>query len=92
MYFRQQGVAVMKKRIWSRRFAALWENRAGNITVQSALLFGAVALSLSVLAAPLLNEAANRHAENRALGIDRVVTGSIEKSRTYTIRKSVLDK
>lgn len=83
----------MKKMIWSRRFiAALWGNRDGNITVQSALLFGAIALSLSVLAAPLLNDAANRYAENRALGIDRVMTGSIEKSKTYTVRKSVLDK
>ena len=83
----------MKKMIWSRRFvAALWGSRDGNITVQSALLFGAIALSLSVLAAPLLNDAANRYAENRALGIDRVMTGSIEKSKTYTVRKSVLDK
>ena len=83
----------MKKMIWPRHFAAsLWGNRDGNVTVQSALLFGAIALSLSVLAAPLLNDAANRYAENRALGIDRVMTGSIEKSKTYTVRKSVLDK
>lgn len=83
----------MKKMICSSRFAAaLWANNKGNITVQSALLFGAVALSLSVLAAPLLNDAADRYAENRALGIDRVMTGSIEKSKTYTVRKSVLDK
>lgn len=83
----------MKKLIWASRFTTiLWANRNGNITVQSALLFGAVALSLSVLAAPLLNDAADRYAENRALGIDRVMTGSIEKSKTYTVRKSVLDK
>ena len=83
----------MKKLIWASRFTTvLWANRNGNITVQSALLVGAVALSLSVLAAPLLNDAADRYAENRALGIDRVMTGSIEKSKTYTVRKSVLDK
>lgn len=67
-------------------------NEGGNVTVQSALLFGAVALSLSVLAAPHLKDAADTYAENRALGIDRMMTGSIEKGRTYTIRKSVLDK
>lgn len=81
-----------RTKLYSRVANRFWTNHGGNITVQSALLFGAIALSLSVLAAPLLNNAANRYAENRALGIDRVMTGSIEKSKTYTVRKSVLDK
>jgi hypothetical protein len=61
-------------------------------TVQTAMLFGAVAMALSVLVAPQLKNAADTYAENRALGLDRVITGSINKSKQYTIRKSVLDK
>ncbi len=63
--------------------------------MQTALLFGAVAMALSVLVAPQLKNAADIYAQNRALGIDRVMTGSIprdEKAKTYTIRKSVLDQ
>ncbi len=65
----------------------------GGATLHTALLFGAVALALSVLIAPQLKNAADTFAENRALGIDRVITGTISKEpKTYTIRKSVLDK
>lgn len=65
----------------------------GGATLHTALLFGAVALALSVLIAPQLKNAADTYAENRALGIDRVITGAISKEpKTYTIRKSVLDK
>ena len=67
-------------------------DRHGGASVQTALLFGAVAIALSVLTAPFLEEAADTYAENRALGIDRVMTGSVKKSRRYTIRRSVLDK
>lgn len=67
----------------------------GGATLQTALLFGAVAMALSVLIAPQLKNAADIYAQNKALGIDRVMTGSVEKpddTKTYTIRKSVLDK
>lgn len=75
-----------------RAISGFCTDQRGNVTVQSALLFGAIALSLSVLAAPHLKQAADTYAENRALGIDRVMTGSVEKPKTYTVRKSVLDK
>ena len=68
------------------------KNTYGGATLQSALLFGAVAIALAVLVTPQLQQAADVYAENKALGIDRVITGSVEKKRTYTIRKSVLDK
>lgn len=66
----------------------------GGATVQTALLFGAVALALSVLIAPQLQGAVDTYAENKALGIDRVITGSLKpkKTKQYVIRKSVLDK
>ncbi|MCB1386221.1 MAG: hypothetical protein KDJ80_09815 [Nitratireductor sp.] len=68
-------------------------DRSGNVTVQSALLFGAIVMSLSMLAVPYLKQAADTYAQNRALGIDRTTTGSVSggRIRTYTIRKSVLD-
>jgi hypothetical protein len=69
----------------------LGNNESGGAAVQSALLFGAIAMALSVLIAPQLKNVADTYAENRALGIDRVITGSIEKPKRYTIRKSVLD-
>lgn len=68
------------------------KDTSGGATLQTAMLFGAVALALSVLAAPQLKSAADTYAENRALGIDRVMTGSVQKAKEYTIRKSVLDK
>lgn len=64
----------------------------GGATMQTALLFGAVAMALSVLVTPYLKSAADTYAENRALGIDRVITGSVKKTKHFTIRKSVLDK
>ena len=60
-------------------------------SVQAALLFGAVAMALAVLAAPMLQSATAFYAENRAFGIDRVMTGSIEKGKRHTVRHSVLD-
>jgi hypothetical protein len=68
-------------------------HQSGAATLHTALLFGAVAMALSVLLTPQLKNAADAYAENSALGIDRVMTGSISKDeKTYTIRKSVLDK
>jgi hypothetical protein len=65
-------------------------NRSGTATVQTALLFGGIALAAAVLAAPLLQGAAGYYAQNRAFGIDRVMTGGIAKGERVTIRKSVL--
>ena len=59
-------------------------------SLQLAVFFSAVALAAALLSAPLLDRAAETYAENRAFGIDRVITGSVEGKR-YTIRKSVLD-
>lgn len=76
-------------------FRRFWSDNSGGATLHTALLFGAVAMALSVLVAPQLKNAADIYAQNKALGIDRVMTGSIqnkEDTKTYTIRKSVLDK
>lgn len=77
-------------------FASISEfrfNRSGGATMQSALLFGAVGLALAVLLTPQLKSASDYYAENRALGVDRVITGAIEKKiQRRIVRRSVLDK
>lgn len=68
-------------------------NQSGGASLQVALLFGAVALALTVLLTPQLKRAGDYYAENKSLGIDRVIVGAIEKTETKRriIRKSVLD-
>lgn len=68
------------------------QDRCGSTSVQTALWFGAIAMAVSVLAAPKLHDAVDLYAENRAFGIDRVMTGSVKQTKQYTVRKSVLDK
>lgn len=74
-----------------RKFA---RDKSGSTTLKSALLFGAVAMALSVLTAPLLHDATESFSENNSFGIDRVLTGSVAdtgtKSEKYLIRRSVL--
>jgi len=75
---------------WITKFR---NDNSGSTTLHTALLFGAVAMALSVLLTPQLKKAADAYAENSALGIDRVMTGAISKEgKTYTVRKSVLDE
>lgn len=67
------------------------KHTGGGASVQAAMLFGAIGMAMAVLAAPMLQGAVDYYAENRAFGIDRVMTGSVEKGNRYTVRKSVLD-
>lgn len=68
----------------------LLPNRDGH-SVGIALFFGAVAVATALIATPFLDRAAVQYAENRAFGIDRVMTGSVDQPRRYTVRRSVLD-
>jgi len=71
------------------------KDQSGGASMQAALLFGAVTLALTVLVTPQLKKAGDYYAENKSLGIDRVITGAIEKNskrKITIIRKSVLDK
>lgn len=67
------------------------QQETGSAAVQSAALFGAIALAVAGLAAPYLNSAVENYAQDRSLGIDRAITGSIETEKRYTIRRSVLE-
>ena len=67
------------------------ESISGESTIKMAAFFGALAVVVALVGAPMLDKASKEYADNRAFGIDQVITGSIEKSKRYTIRKSVLD-
>lgn len=73
-------------------FGSLANCRSGETSIQLAAFFGALAILIAMIGAPILDDASRSYAENRAFGIDRVITGSVEKSNRYTIRKSVLDE
>lgn len=60
-------------------------------SVQWAVFLGAIAVVTAIVAPPMLDKAAKTYADNRAFGIDQVITSSIEKKKRYTVRKSVLD-
>ncbi len=67
-------------------------HNGGGASVQAAMLFGAIGMAMAVLAAPMLQGAVDYYADNRAFGLDRVMTGSVEKGDRYTVRKSVLNE
>ncbi|MEM9279638.1 MAG: hypothetical protein AAGA76_13795, partial [Pseudomonadota bacterium] len=68
------------------------KSQSGESSVQLAAFFSALAVAVALMSAPMLNHASKQYAENRALGIDNVITGSVEKTKRYTVRKSVLDE
>ena len=68
------------------------KNASGEMTIRMALLLGGVAIAVSVVAAPLLESASQSYADNKSFGIDRILTGSINDAKRYTIRKSVLQE
>ena len=76
-----------------RGFGGQYEQEARNLgeLLRITIAIGGLVLGGTVLASPLLQDAAERYSENRPYGIDRMLTGSIDQpGRTYTIRRSVL--
>jgi hypothetical protein len=61
---------------------------AGSLRV--ALLFGAAAVVVALLVAPLAEDRSNRHLARNADNVDRMATGSVRNGGNYTVRKSVL--
>lgn len=58
--------------------------------VKTAFVFGAVFVAAAVLAAPMLQDVAERYAHSGNFGVDRTYTGSISKPERYRLRQSVL--
>lgn len=68
--------------------------KSGSAHQQIAVLFGAVGIAMAVLLVPLLNDASQNYAFNKAVGIDTMTTSSVRKSsapKRRIVRKSVLD-
>ena len=82
----------MKSRAFTRHLTGFRRSNSGETTVQLAAFFAAVAAVVALVSTPFLDRAAKEYAENRSFGIDQVITGSVEKTKRYTVRKSVLDK
>ncbi len=64
---------------------------SGETSIQIATFFSALAVLVALVSTPLLNEASRTYAENQRFGVDRTVTGSVEKNKRYTVRRSILD-
>ncbi|MEM7290396.1 MAG: hypothetical protein AAF412_08545 [Pseudomonadota bacterium] len=78
-------------KVFKEILALIVPNTRGQ-TFQWAVFIGAIAFATALFAPPALDKAAKNYAESRGLGIDQVVTGSVEqRAKRYTIRKSVLD-
>jgi len=72
---------VRSERGWSMR-------EAGMGLLRATLLFGLGIAALTVITVPVLDKRSSEWAEGA--GIDAMQVGSIDTSKTYTIRKSVL--
>lgn len=70
------------------------KNQSGEFAMQSAIMFGALAIVGALVAAPLLDKASRQYAQTQSLGVDPITTASTGqrtgKTKTYTVRKSVL--
>jgi len=71
-------------------------NQSGETAVQTTLIFCLAVVVGVAVGVPMLNNVAKEYAHNKNYGIDPVVTSSVgevkEPTKTYTVRKSVLDK
>lgn len=65
---------------------------AGMGLLRVTLLFGSAIVALALLAVPVLDNYNDRQeiARGGLIGVDTTMTGSISRSNTYTIRRSVL--
>jgi hypothetical protein len=78
---------------WERlRQPRAGRNAPGISPIRIALLFGSVAVAFALLAVSFLGDSRGAEYFNalRATGVDTITTGSINGTKTYTIRKSVL--
>jgi hypothetical protein len=71
-----------RDRVWS-------PGDTGIGAVRVALLFGFVAIAFALMMVPIADKRSRDWSE-RAHGIDRVETGTVERREAYTLRKSVL--
>jgi hypothetical protein len=90
---RRQGAAMQNEEDWERIRSSRGDRALPGISpVRVALLFGTAAIALALFATSYLADSGRRfYADGgRPVEVDMMSTGSISPSRTYTIRKSVL--
>jgi len=63
---------------------------AGLGSLRVALLFGAGAIALALLVAPIVDRQTRMELAGNPANLDRMSTGSVNKGDRYTIRRSVL--
>lgn len=63
---------------------------AGMGALRIALLFGSAAIAIALIAAPIADNKSRQLGIAGPQSLDRIVTGSAESQRIYTIRRSVL--
>ncbi len=68
--------------------------KAGMGLLRLTLLFGSAAVALALIAVPLLDDNDGRQliARDGFIGLDMTSTGSIGRSDSYTVRRSVLQR
>ena len=74
----------------SEFFVQFFENKEGGKLLRSVVLFGAAAIAGSIMAASFLDDYSEQYAASQGYGIDGTVTGSVNKTKRYTLQKSVL--
>jgi hypothetical protein len=82
----------MDRRLVPSQYRRFQRDRSGMADPQTALLIAGISLAVAVLAAPMLQGAADSYAQNRGFGIDRVLTGAVGTSHRVTVRQSVLSE
>lgn len=85
----------MRAKQFKRNLKSFVANKRGEFAMQSALMFGALAVAGALLAAPLLDKASKEFAYYQPLGIDPITTASTgsgnSKPKKYVVRRSVLN-
>lgn len=65
-------------------------NAAGMTMLRATLLFGSAGVALALILTPVADRFSRD--PNIGVGLDYTATGSIDRSNSYTIRRSVLQK
>ncbi len=84
---------ILRPEMAKSQISRFGKDERGMSAVEMAMMFGVVAIGFALLATPLMEKTGKRLARNDGfLGqeVDNVVTGSISRSKRYTIRRSVL--
>jgi hypothetical protein len=77
---------------WEQASSAPAYNILDSGAIRVALLFGSAAVAFTLILAPIIDRGAGNIIAKRgvAQGLDATATGSILKSRGYTVRRSIL--